>query len=376
MIPFSKLSFWEKESYLSKVDFLIIGSGIVGLSTAIHLKQQHPNKKVLVLERGYLPTGASTKNAGFACIGSASELLDDLENQDASMVFSTVEQRWKGLHYLRSMLGDQNIDYLNLGSHELFLPKEKQAYQNCLDHLDHLNQELKPITGLSSTYQPAEKQCKISGFMGFSQAISNAAEGQIDTGKMMQSLLKLAHSLEVNVLNGISVQEITDTEVSTNHGKISFQRLAICTNGLAKQFLPEEDVKPVRAQVVVTSPIPNLKVQGTYHFDKGYYYFRNIGNRMLFGGGRNLDFEAEETDELNTSNTIINHLSHLLESQILPHTSFNIEQHWAGTMGVGKAKSPIVKEVRENIYCGVRLGGMGVAIGSITGKNLANLIIR
>ena len=93
MLTFTNLSFWEKETFLTNVDYLIIGSGIVGLSTAIHLKKKQPNKKVLILERGYLPTGASTKNAGFACIGSASELLDDLNHCSENEVFETVEKR-------------------------------------------------------------------------------------------------------------------------------------------------------------------------------------------------------------------------------------------------------------------------------------------
>ena len=82
MLPFKQLSFWEKQTYINHTDFLIIGSGIVGLSTAIYLKERFPNKKVTVIERGYLPTGASSKNAGFACIGSPSELLDDLSKNN------------------------------------------------------------------------------------------------------------------------------------------------------------------------------------------------------------------------------------------------------------------------------------------------------
>ena len=34
---------------------------------------------------------------------------------------------------------------------------------------------------------------------------------------------------------------------------------------------------------------------------------------------------------------------------------------WAGIMGVGKTKKPIVKKLSENVSCGVRMGGMGVA---------------
>jgi glycine/D-amino acid oxidase-like deaminating enzyme len=374
MLSFNQLSYWEKETYLKQVDYLIIGSGIVGLSTAIHLKKAKPNKKVLVLERGYLPSGASTKNAGFACIGSASEIIDDLKTNSESEVFTTLEKRWKGLNYLRELLGDQAIDYLELGSHELFISQEKVAYENCLNELEFLNHQLKGITGIENNYKVANLICDKSGYYGFNNAISNEAEGQINTGKMMQSLVSLAQGLGIQILNGIRVESIDKKEIETKYGKIKFEKLAICTNGLAKQFLPHEDIQPARAQVVVTSPIKNLKVEGIYHFDQGYYYFRNIENRILFGGGRNLDFEAEETDEMNTSDKIINHLSHLLETQILPNSSFTIEHHWAGTMGVGKAKKPIIKQVDKNIYCGVRLGGMGVAIGSLVGKELAELI--
>ena len=43
-------------------------------------------------------------------------------------------------------------------------------------------------------------------------------------------------------------------------------------------------------------------------------------------------------------------------------------------MGVGSQKKPIVKQLSNHIFCGVRLGGMGVAIGSLVGQELANLI--
>ena len=59
-------SYWEQQSFTS-YDYVIIGSGIVGLSTAIELKEKFPGATVLILERGLLPTGASSRNAGFAC---------------------------------------------------------------------------------------------------------------------------------------------------------------------------------------------------------------------------------------------------------------------------------------------------------------------
>lgn len=375
MLHFDQLSYWEKESYLSKVDCLVIGSGIVGLTTAIQLKKLDPQKKVLIIERGYLPSGASTKNAGFACIGSASELLDDLNSDTPENVFSIVGQRWDGLNKLRKLAGDEAIEYMELGSHELFEHKERREAENCLDRLAYLNKELAQITGINTVYKEANSIIDDSGFSGFGKAISNSAEGQINTAKMLATLIQLANQLNIQLLNGIEVKSVQEQRVMTSHGTIDCKSIAICNNALARHFLDEEDIHPARAQVVVSSAISNLKFKGIFHFDKGYYYFRNVGNRILFGGGRNLDFKAEETDELNTSDYIINHLSHLLESKILPHSAFSIDHQWAGTMGLGSRKSPIVKSVSENIFCAVRLGGMGVAIGSLLGEQLATMIL-
>ena len=127
------LSFWEKKEFL-KHDFIIVGSGITGLSTAIALKEKMPNKRILVLERSILPTGASTKNAGFACIGSLTELLDDLETMSEDAVLQLVEQRWQGLQKLRQRLGDKNLDYQELGSYELLDEKEMDG----LERLDEM----------------------------------------------------------------------------------------------------------------------------------------------------------------------------------------------------------------------------------------------
>ena len=94
----------------------------------------------------------------------------------------------------------------------------------------------------------------------------------------------------------------------------------------------------------------------------------------MFGGGRNLDFKAEETTEFNQTALIQNKLEALLKSTILPNTPFEIDHQWSGIMGVGNQKKAIVKQISNHVFCGVRLGGMGVAIGSLVGKELAELI--
>jgi len=127
---------------------------------------------------------------------------------------------------------------------------------------------------------------------------------------------------------------------------------------------------------VVTKPIAGLKLKGTYHFNQGYYYFRNINNRILFGGGRNLDFEAEATWEFGHTERVKQQLTTYLNEVILPGQNAEIDYWWSGIMGFGEDISPIVKQVEPNVFCAVRCNGMGVAMGSLVGEEVAELTLK
>lgn len=374
-----QLSYWEKKTYFSNVDVVVIGSGIVGLNTAINLRLKYPKAKIVVLERGFLPYGASTRNAGFACFGSVSELLDDLTIMSENEVFSLVEKRWKGLARLRSLLGDAAIGFEMKGGYELFTATDNSTYEKCIVQLNYLNSNLKNSIGSDAVYTMNSDEISTFGFEQVKQLIKNNFEGQIDTGKMMKALLQLAHQNNIQILNGIDVLHFEENETAvklfTNQEFcFSTSKLMVCTNGFAKRLMPELAVNPARAQVLITAPIPGLKVSGTFHYDKGYYYFRDIDNRILFGGGRNLDFETEATDELGLTQLIQNKLDQLLTEVILPKQKVIVEQRWSGIMGLGNTKTTIVKQLSNRTYCAVRMGGMGIAIGSLIGQEAAGLL--
>lgn len=363
-------SFWEKSQYFDNIHLIIIGSGIVGLNAAISYKEKFPKHKVLVLERGILPYGASTKNAGFACFGSPSELLDDLKKTDESNVWETVEMRFKGLELLKKNLGIKNMGYHEWGGYEVF--DHLAEFERCSDAIPYLNQQAKKIIKVDNLYSISHSKIKSFGFKHVKGLILNKKEGQIDTGITMQNLTQLAAEKGVIILNHMTVYDLseqgTHVEVNTSIGTIKTNRVIVANNGFASELLKIKDVKPARAQVLITKPIPHLKLKGTFHYQEGFYYFRNVGNRVLLGGGRNLDFEKETTTEFKLNKKIHKKLDHILKHMILPNQSFEIDHRWCGIMGVGSEKKPIVKKLSPNIVCAVRMGGMGVAIGSLVGK--------
>ncbi|GAB2762194.1 NAD(P)/FAD-dependent oxidoreductase [Salinimicrobium soli] len=366
-------SFWEKESWFSNIDYTIVGSGITGLSCALALKERSPSARVLVFERGMLPYGASTRNAGFACFGSLSEILDDLESHSEEEVLRLVEKRVKGLELLRKNIGDQQLDFQLNGGYELFPSEENTLFESCVSKMEKVNRLLKPIFK-DEVFSLRKNNF---GFQGVQdQLIYNRYEGQLDTGKMMTALLQKALEKGVKILNQTTVKRFSDlgtsVEIETENISFKSRQLLIATNGFSAE-LGISEVKPARAQVLITKPIPGLPIKGTFHLDKGFYYFRNINDRILLGGGRNLDFSAEETTEMLVTEKIQAKLEDLLKNTILPGQNFEIDHRWSGIMGVGDKKEPIVKKISKNVSCGVRLGGMGVAIGSLIGRELAAL---
>ncbi len=370
-----ELSYWELKTWLSDIDFCIVGSGITGLSCALSLRETHPEARILILEKGVFPQGASTRNAGFACFGSLTEILSDLETHTEDEIVQLVSDRWKGIQLLRKRLGDSRLDYKGWGGYEVFLREEASLFEHCTEQMDRINRLLLPVFGKPS-FKISENTFGFQGVLP--KLILSSQEGQIDTGRMMHTLLDRVQRRDnpVRILNGITLDGYEDLGdkvlLKTDQFEFYSRKLLLATNGFAASLgaLP---VRPARAQVLVTTPVEGLKVKGTFHMDAGYYYFRNVGERILLGGGRNLDPEGETTTDFGRTEVIQNRLEALLKEVILPGKEFRVEQRWSGIMGVGPQKKPILKKLSGNVACGVRLGGMGVAIGSHTGAELARL---
>ena len=371
------LSFWEKESFL-QYDLLVIGGGIVGLSTACSWKEKFPTKSVLLLESGIFPSGASTRNAGFACYGSSAEILQDIQSMGEEKALNLVEMRIRGLRRLRHRLGDQAIGYEELGGGELILKGEKFDPAS----IAGLNQLLFPLFR-KEVFVLDNSLAASLGFQtsGIESFIQNQVEGQIHTGRMMKSLQEKARMLGVEMLTGCRARkpEFINgcwlTAIENSYIEFASERVAVCTNAFAQELFPELDVRPGRGQVLITAPIPGLKFHGIFHFDEGYYYFRNVGERILFGGGRNLAFDSETTTQTGLNELIQQKLDFYLDNLILPkETSCVIEQRWAGIMAFGNEKIPLMQDLGNGLAIGVRMNGMGIAIGSEIGEKLSDML--
>ncbi|HOY13319.1 MAG TPA: FAD-dependent oxidoreductase [Saprospiraceae bacterium] len=362
------LSFWERD-YYGQIDFAILGCGIVGLSTAIHLKQTQPEANIVVIDRSWPPHGASTKNAGFVCFGSPTEILDDIQQNGPVTAMNIFEKRWLGRETLFSMIDTTNLDYQQIGGLELFenadLPEKEE--------IDYLNQLIYSKIGIKDYFEYVEN----NSFLNFNQkAILAQKEGRINPMKLILTLKNIADQLGIKFL----FKEVKSID-RTNNGLVldqdtvlPYRKLLVTLNAFAAKLFQElQDVKAARNVVLVTSPLKYFNINHVIHIDKGYVYMRMIGNRILLGGARNKFLNTEYTDEISVNAEIVSYLKDYLKHKFDIKEAFTIEAAWSGILGVGSNKNPIIEKLDEHIYVGVRMGGMGVAIGALVGKQLAEL---
>lgn len=374
------LSYWERETFFKDFDVAIIGSGLVGLSAALHLKRLQPGLKIAVLERGALPAGASTRNAGFACYGSMSELIDDMMHLSEDEVFAVVEKRWRGLQRLRQLVGDAHMDFEQNGGFEIFTEEEEEVFRECCERMPHFNRIVGAITGHPAPYVVADERLRDFGFRGAAHLILNRPEGQVHTGKMMARLLQLAAEAGIRIFNGIHIERLEDSscgvELQTSAGwTLRVPRVLVAVNGFARQLMPDLEVTPARNQVLITHPIPGLRVRGCFHYDRGYYYFRDVDGRILLGGGRHLDNSTETTSEFGPNELIRSALVQLLKTIICPGQPIEVDAWWTGILGLGPVKKPVVEQYSKHVVVAVRLSGMGVAIGTLIGEEGAERLL-
>lgn len=370
-------SIWETKHFHRTPDLVVVGAGIVGLFTALFYKRTHPHHLVQVLERGPFPSGASVKNAGFACFGSPSELLADLDQEGTDAMLARVENRWRGLLELRAELGDAAIGFEPTGGHEIYVGNNP-LYTRVAERFDTLNALLRPIFGHNVF---AWDDAAISGFglAGVHHLVRNDLEAPVDSGALMRTLLAnvQAEGVLLRPLTPVVALEESPTKVMLrlrDDTVLHAANVVICTNGYARELLPHLPVAPARGQVLKTAPIPGLKLRGTFHYDEGFYYFRDHDGGVLLGGGRNLDVDGETTTKDATTPRIQHALEQLLRTVILPGQPFEVVQRWSGIMGMGPSKTPIVEKHSPRVAVAVRLGGMGVAIGIRVARQVAAMV--
>lgn len=364
-------SYWERLAFPQEYDLIVVGAGFTGLSAALHVQEQHPDWRILVLERDILAEGASSKNAGFACYGTIGEILSDIELMGREEALQLVVKRWQGLNFLKALVPEQAMDFQQYGGTEIFLDKERKAYEKATQEISGINAFFKEAGIADELYQLSTHYKGLKAGVG---SIFSPLEAQLNPLKALMELESKAVQVGITILRGVEVQAIDSKHskwsLNSNQGSWLAPKVLFCTNafGLVGNEL---DIVPARNQVLITKPLEHRLPPGNYHAKEGYIYFRTVGDRLLIGGARHLAMEEETTAELGTNPQLIRYLGQYLDDILALGGQWELEQQWSGIIATGKSKKPITQEIEPGLwFCG-RFGGMGIALSAQQGREVA-----
>lgn len=373
-----QVTFWEKESFFAHQDIIIIGAGFMGLWSAFELHRQYPKLKITILERNVIPKGASTRNAGFACFGSPTELIHDAGLLGVDEMLNVAAMRFKGIQKIRTYFTDEQIGLDPCGGYECILNSQIST-----EELDEktawLNGLFATITGKAQTFIRNNSKMALLGLKGFDNLIENSLEASIHSGNLVHTFMSRIRNSGIQILTGIEIagwESLSDSIVIETKQSIRFtcNQLLFCTNAFTSDITAFPNIIPARGQVIVTSPIPDLALRGTFHFDEGFYYWRNLGDRILLGGARNQALDEERTNDLTVTDLIQHVLEHFLQQHIASTYQYRIDYRWSGIMGFTDNKKPFAGSIGKGVYVAIACNGMGVALSPLIAEEITALM--
>ena len=366
-----QVSIWEKQAWLAPADIVVAGAGLLGLWTAIELKKRKPEWRIVVAEAQAIPLGASSRNAGFACFGSAGELLADISKMGENAAMQVVLERYRGIQKINASCKAADIDLRWIGGYECLQQNNASAVKEALPMLNKLLQQ---TIGVEDVYQLATDAVGLFGLKGFKEVIANRAEGVLHSGYYLKMLERRAAAMEIEVLYGLRIDEVvalpSGMQINSSRGIFFAQQIVYTTNAYLSGQFPHLGIKPGRGQMVLLQPEKSIQWEGAFHASEGFYYWRNLNGNLLLGGGRHLFMKAEETMKVETSEAVINHLMAFANAHLLAGKA-RLLQQWAGIMAFTPNKQPMLKQTNDGVWAATCCNGMGVAISPTFAEQIA-----
>lgn len=423
-----ELSYWEIDALRGPWDFAIVGAGVTGLHAGIELKRMQPGLKVLILENRNLGAVASTRNAGFLCLGSPSEIQADLTKLGETALIEVLSAKWAGIQRTLRMLGGKAIGLRHGQGYEL-MARDHSQFSRAIPHLDSVLSDLPLFNQLleqaSANPLPFSSKRRSKGYshhkplpapyygnwkpLGQISSESSspwgpdaaglipiAWEGQVHPFVLRESLIRYARNLGIRIQEGLQVlpagarrlsiapasnYRIERFSLSTNLLDIRSNCIIYASNALTNRLLPDlsPEIIPQRGQMWVSSPLnpaDRLRLRGNYHADRGYLYYRTHAGRLLLGGGRNQDLASEQTDEWSENKLISDYLkAYSVEVLGLPG-DMTWEMRWSGTMGFTQTGIPQCRQWSDGEWLVAGMNGMGMALGPEMGRRVAHMALE
>lgn len=372
-------SFWQDfklntvTSKLKNYDYIIVGGGIAGLSTAYWLLKKDPNLKIGIIEKTRVGFGASGRNAGFITCGSTEhfiKLKDQFGLDKAVEIWKFSEDNRKLLQSEIIQDNADKVDFKITGSCTVAANSERWGYyQEIAKTMRAQNIDVYEVN--------AADMDRDYGVTGFEGGIVYAGDGYVHPIKLISEMLK---KVNVHIHENSEVKSMTSKNdaiiIRTDTEELSAAKVIITVNAylplVNKDF--EKLITPGRGQILLTKPLPQF-VKGPCYLTKHLCYFRQLPTgELLIGGFRNLATDIEKTHADETTEIIQQALFNFVKSHFRLGAQAEIARQWAGIMGYSSDGQMLIGSVNNqpNLHYLAGCSGHGMGLSFKAAQTLVD----
>lgn len=367
-------------------DVVIIGGGYVGLWTALTIKEQEPDCRVVVLEQDICGGGASGRNGGF------------------------VMSWWPKIGTLKAILGHEKALFLGQQAEQAISDLGEFCLANNIDahfthkgwlwtattplHVDSWNTTLQACEDLG--VRPFEKLTmqELRARTGSSLHLSGifeASNATVQPYALAKGMKRVALAKGVEVYERAGVTEIEEShpiQIHTVKGSLLANKVVLATNAWSAS-IPElaKLMTPVNSSIVATQPLGEEYERigwtgGESITDSQLmvdYYRTTKDGRIVFGKGTGALAYRGQINQVFSNDAQSIEMTKTDLFRTYPSLSKDsITHYWSGPIDRTYDSLPVFGSLAKdpNILFGIGWSGNGVGPSRLGGKILASLVLN
>lgn len=369
-----------------EADVCIVGGGFTGLWTAIQLKQQRPDLRVVIVERDICGAGASGRNGG-CLLTLATKYFTLRKLFGAIEAARIVRASERAVGEITSFCLRHGIDAELRLDGTLYTASNAAQLDSLRPVLDELQRQ-----GLSSWQEwPLDQVQAHAGSARHQQGFFSPVAGSLQPGKLVRGLARVAQQLGVTIYPQTPMLDLEQGAlpvVRTPHGQVHAQQVVLALNAWMPQMFRQfsRSVVLVSSDMLITQPCPEQLAElglghGSAVLDSRTfvnYYRSTVDGRLMLGkGGNSFAF----ANRMHAGFDQPSRWQGLLEEQL--HSFFPslrevpVASTWTGASDRTVSGLPFFGQLNGHprIHYGLGYSGNGVGPSYLGGEILSALVL-